>query len=321
MPDPAPKSVSIPPEPDPNLNPDLHAAWRRMFKTSFVWITPEFEQLPVERLRISTVASFMFSSTRVESSRNWCGPEIAAHGGKQFVQIYGEWVVPTVGLPPPQNRGSGPGPHDYKSAAWVGLDGDRRYLNSSLPQVGTGHDLIDGPTGQTTQYYPWVQWWARDQVALNYRRITNITVQPGVRVMGLVWAFSPTDVFIYFRNFAPLNQMVGFIRAAPQVQRTPILRLTPTVSGATAEWLVERPTLLNSTTELELFPDYTRVDFDNCVAGTASEPGPATGQQTIATPRWKRMYQVPDGAPSRTEIISMAHRVSDTAFYAHYGGF
>ncbi len=318
----SPHSVNIPPEPDPDLYPDLHAAWSRMFKTEFVWVAPVFAPIVERLLRVPQVASLTLSNTRIEPSSNWCGPEIAAHGGEQFVQIYGEWTIPTLALPPPPDRGSGAGPHRYKSTAWVALDGDRRYLNSSLPQVGTGHDLIDGAMGQTTDYYAWVQWWARDQVSLHYRRITSITIQPGLRVMGLVWAFNATEVFVYFRNFAPLNQMVGFTEAAPQVQRTPTLTLTPTISGATAEWIVERPTVLQlDATQLELFPSYSPIEFCQCVAGTAPASGLPTGQQTIATPRWKRMYQVPADGPPRTQIISMARRVSDTAFCAHYGGF
>ena len=80
----------------------------------------------------------------------------------------------------------------------------------------------------------------------------------------------------------------------------------PKVSGATAEWIVERPTDVN-TFELYELPDYRRVHFTNCFAISAvMPPGGAPGsglEQTLDGARLINMYKV-ERNPSRTVTIS-----------------
>jgi hypothetical protein len=74
--------------------------------------------------------------TRYETSPNWSGAYITPKRSRMFTEVHGSWQVPTPS-PPVDGKGSPPADGDYRSSAWIGLDGQRRYLNSSLPQIGT----------------------------------------------------------------------------------------------------------------------------------------------------------------------------------------
>ena len=57
-------------------------------------------------------------------------------GISQFMQIWGVWTIPgNLKLPPAPFQG--PPGIDYVCSNWIGLDGQRLYLDSSLPQIGT----------------------------------------------------------------------------------------------------------------------------------------------------------------------------------------
>ena len=73
-----------------------------------------------------------------------------------FVEIRGSWQAPVVAPPTPGEIG------EFHSSTWIGLDGQRRYLNSSLPQIGTAQyvDVTAAATTFTTK--AWWQWWLRD---------------------------------------------------------------------------------------------------------------------------------------------------------------
>ena len=77
------------------------------------------------------------SSTKFETSTNWSGAYVTSNRFKKFVQIWGFWRVPEhLDLPPLGKTVTRPG-LPYTCSNWIGLDGQRRYFNSSLPQMGT----------------------------------------------------------------------------------------------------------------------------------------------------------------------------------------
>jgi Peptidase A4 family len=306
----------LPMKPDPKSQPALSEAWQRMFEPPLNWVRPEFEPILTKQKVPQVRQLFASATTRYEDSRNWCGAEIVPHGANQFVQIFGEWAVPNPTIPPPYDRGPQNRKNVYKSATWIGLDGDRRYLNSSLPQVGTIQYLTVDPTGvETPEYFVFFQWWARDQIRLTLDIIRGIQINAGTSVIGLVWAIDPTHVLVVFRTFAPLNQITVFLRQSPDTTT-----IRPIISGATAEWIMERPTALElGSTTLELFPSYDKVYFKNCVAGMARTAGQSTSEEVLKAPRLKRMFEVASDAPSRTRFISIPNRISTTSFSTHYG--
>ena len=144
--------------------------------------------------------------------------------------------------------------------------------------------------------------------------------------MGLVWAYDQRIVAVAFCNLTT-KIITWFAKEAPIYQHRrhdPTLRYQPSVSGGTAEWIVEDPSKqidpVDNSDPL-LFADYSQVKFSNCVAGMAQAPGAATSEKVLTAPRYKRMYGVLKD-PSRTRFVSMPERVSDaTELTINYGGF
>jgi hypothetical protein len=312
----------IPRKPEFTSQPALSKAWERMFELPFEWVDPGLSEGPVvDFIRTPEVHQYLgAATTRFENSRDWCGATIVPDGGNQFVQIFGEWNVPIPCVPPLD-----PPRKEYFSATWIGLDGDRRYLDSTLPQVGTQQNVTPGADAEDKQeYYAWFQWWAPHRCKPTIKRITGIHVEGGCHVMGLIWAIDPTHVVVLFRNFAPYNEITMFCEEAPE-RRHHKGTYHPSISGATAEWIVECPTVeLNPTKyppDLDPFADYKEVCFRHCVAGTAETAGPSTSEKVLTAPRFKRMYRVLSN-PSRTRFISMPKRGANTTeLIVDYGGF
>ena len=321
----------LPARPNPDTQPHLFVAWRRLFEPPVTFVQAEaieieadFVQLPPQSLRS------VIGRSRIEDSRNWCGATIAPNGGQKFVSIYGEWVVPTPGLPKfPDELGPAGQDIGYNCAIWVGLDGNRRYLDSTLPQIGTAQILKVSKLGvQSFDYYAWFQWWARDQVQIQRKRFLKIDVEPGMSVMGTISVMDKQHAYAYFRTFAgSASQFVKWHHHHPATIQDvhvgpggPVV--TPVISGSTAEWILERPMPLElDATDFELFPSYNPTQFTNCVAGTAATLGPSTGEEVLMGPTLLRMFEVPANAPSRTRLISMPELLDPTSLRVRYGGF
>ena len=122
------------------------------------------------------------------------------------------------------------------------------------------------------------------------------------------------------RNFEPLNQITTIVRPAPLVRLPTGKDAVPRISGATAEWVMERPRpLVLGSGNLEPFPDYGSVEFSSCVAGTAPRAGLPTSEEVLRGPLL-RMFEVPGDAPSRTRTLSTPRRIGTTSFGIDYGG-
>ena len=267
-----------------------------------------------------------FSTSRYAKSSNWAGASIVPHDGNRFVLMLGEWEIPTPSLPPPAERGDPGDDIEYHCSTWIGLDGNRRYRNSSLPQIGTEQVLrVSASNVESFEYSVWFQWWAHKQVAITWQKFNNITVMPGKPVVAAIWVVDPTHVTFFFRTFDPVNALYILpMVPSPEVwaDQAGGAKMRPEVSGATAEWIMERPLTFSLTDpKPELFPSYTPVTFEVCVAGAARTPGLPTSEEILTSPRFFRMYEVPAQLRPRTRLISMASPVSTTSVRVHYGGF
>jgi hypothetical protein len=76
------------------------------------------------------------------------------------------------------------------------------------------------------------------------------------------------------------------------------------VSGATAEWILERPTHLDDDGLYEL-PNYNTVVFSSCFAVTAFDPASPGHTQTLPGAKLINMFEVCEH-PHRTFDISVA---------------
>jgi hypothetical protein len=315
----------LPQRPDEAGQPALLKAWQRLFERPLSFVPPKIEEIFFPLLQEPRIRQLAPNATRFQDSPNWCGASIVPSGGKQLVLIFGEWNVPRPELPPPSEQGPEGQANDYHCVAWIGFDGNRRYLDSTLPQIGTEQILtVDGNGGQTRQYFAWFQWWARNQVRITRKTLSNIVLDAGVSVMAMVWVIDPHHVVMVFRTFAPTNQITILVKRTPEVWLTGAKKskTRPAISGATAEWILERPeTLELKNAKLELFARYDPVRFQHVVAGTAPTAGLPTSEETLTGPRLFRLFEVPNVSGPRTRLISMPRRISASSIEMRYGGF
>jgi hypothetical protein len=325
-PDEALRRHGIPPRPDCGTQPLLRASWERLFVPRPLFVDPS----PMEVADVTTIlprqtpgsgASPPVSATRFESSRNWSGAYVEPSGGRTFLQVAGRWTVPTPRVPadaaPPAE-----GSVVYASSCWVGLDGQRAYLDSSLPQTGTWQAVTLAADGtQSVETYAWFQWWAKDGTDILPARIENVPVAPGDEVACLVRAWSASSVVICFRNLST-NRIAVFLVDAPTRVMPDGTVHTFTISGATAEWVVERPLGIESH---ELYPlaDFGAVDLTECHAAAANvhEPGwpfvVGVGH-ALEGGRFIRMFE-PLDEPPHTRFIAMPWRLGEAAVRVRFG--
>lgn len=329
------QKYGLPARPDPMTQPNLLRAWERIFTQPATFVRPRLRKMV---LTIPPApppnARLLIRSTRIADSLNWSGAMVIPSGGNQIVQIYGEWMVPTPDLPAfADELGPAGQAATYDCSTWIGLDGDRQYLDSTLPQVGTTQALSVSAANAKSppEYSAWFEWWARNPVKLLRKRLTNITITQGMSVMATIYVVNSKRVAVIFRTFAGVESQIAlFFEDMPAVHfngdEAPDVTVggaivQPDTSGATAQWIMERPHTPGAPPTLfELFPSYTSTTFQYCVAGTAAEPGVATSEEILTGPVLLRMYEVPPDPPPRTRIISVPELQSTTSVEVRYGG-
>jgi hypothetical protein len=284
----------IPPKPDQDTQPALYASWLEMFSQPLTFVEAYFSRALPEAY-YSQSAGPSAALSRRQASRNWSGAYITPRDGRMFTQVLGSWRVPTV-LPPP----GGSPVATYGSSTWVGLDGQRRYLHSTLPQVGTAQFLnLIGIPGSTTEI--WIEWWPLLPVTL------PMQVVPGDLMMAWLIVVDPIHVLGVIVNLSRLLYS-PFLLTAPMVRKPPQVPsfVQAHVSGTTAEWVTERPTSPKTGLVFDL-PDYGTVVFNNCYAASALGPGKPIRVETLVSPRLIRMHKVEEN-PHRAVTISVAER-------------
>jgi len=271
----------IPPRPDDGQFRVLADFWDEMFAYPLDYTAPTFT-LPAMQVLISADL-FLTTGGRRESSANWSGAYITPRDGQQLTEVYGRWRVPTVGLP-----GGVVNPTECSSSVWIGLDGARRYFDSTLPQIGSGQD-VNSPTG--SPYYVWWQWWMRDNPLTYTPVISPVLVAPTHRILANLQVLDETHVLFLIKNQTTGKSYPSFKLKAPKHQVT---GRRAKVSGATAEWIVERPA--DPATGPYPLPAYGQVSLTDCYAIQALLPSggtPGLGtERTLEGARLINMYQI-----------------------------
>lgn len=284
--------IGYPPRPDESEYPEIFAIWKDVFSRQLTYEAAHFS-LP-EATHGRTRGSAI-SFTRHEGSRNWSGAYITPRAGLMMTDVIAFWTVPTVSAPP-----SGPAGGTYGSSTWIGLDGQRGYFHSTLPQVGTAQFLnLPSTPGSKTQ--AWVQWWPFCPVYL------GMLVVPGDLMFAWLRVHSLTEVHFILVNVSRLT-VTPFTLCAPDITMPPNVPspVQARVSGATAEWIMERPAICPNPNPLPL-PRYLPVEFFGCYALAAHAPGPPEAAYRLVSPRLIRMYE-PRRNPNRTVTVSVAER-------------
>jgi hypothetical protein len=285
------KRYGIPPKPDPAQRPALYRFWQEMFSRQLVWVVPTSLSIPTGQL----------SGTATEQpdlGDNWSGASITPRDGQQFTEVHAAWTVPHIAAP----AGSTGSP-DYRSSIWIGLDGRQRNFDSSLPQFGTAH-FLNGPPN-VLSFHTWCQWWLRDNPHTYAGAILNVTVAPDDKIVASLYVLNETQVHCVIKN-QTTGEILPFTMDSPTDE---VSGRRPAISGATAEWIVER-FADRHTGQLYELPDYGSVPFTNCLARSEKSPFgvPAPGQErnlegaTLIT-----MYKV-ERDPSRKVAISEPKR-------------
>jgi hypothetical protein len=295
-------SFGFPRRPDPSFEPGAYAFWKKMFAPPFVFEAFKFNALP---LLTAARSAFIAQFSPQETSLNWSGAYITPRDGTVFSSIWGAYQVPTPNVP------AGGTAQKYRSSTWIGFDGQRRYYMSTLPQFGTAQN-IDYVNGVLTRsYFAWWQWWARDVAGAAY----PITLSAPV--------INPGDLIMLFMQVAANRGGVAFLiknvttgRAVNFFQGPPTVPIPFKVSGATAEWVMERSADAPDPTPLEL-PDYGTVDFHDCGATAINPRTGAIVERSLSAARLIDMYVEREG-PERIVKNSIAQRSDTTEFLTRY---
>ena len=302
-------AYGLPPPPGRGAPAALREMWGRIFGAELCLMpfvlpaTPLLDPVRIrqrEQLTLSTPG-------HTEDSGNWAGAFATANGSKHLGTMLGTWQVPPkLTIPVGKNDA------DYSCSIWIGLDGQRRYFDSSLPQIGT---LTQFPDGKRDDF-AWVQWWERDSTANNFTRLA-LPVAPGNRIGAFLHVVDPTRVWFVIVNLSllPVRQAVAFRVSAPLGGRQPV------VFGGTAEWVLERPSHVSLTTKLDL-PDFGQCHLEGLALQTTQIGAPLYegDVRDMSSARMIRMLELrPD--PPRTAIIAMPHRAGPTGVNVTCGGF
>jgi len=306
----------LPRRPDQKSQPRLFDFWYeflspRPLATSLRFIPAGS---PVQDLRFIRSGGFVTTPplpSRYERSANWSGTYLSPHGGHRFVGITGWWRVPTPAIP--ADGGAELELGQYRSSTWVGLDGQRLYRHSSLPQIGTSQ-VVDDQDGSQKLYGAWWQWWApgRDD---NEAQPLPLVIAAGDEIMAMLEVLEPTTVRFRIKNHSASTMLTVFDVEYPSFPKDASLRFF--VSGATAEWVLERP----SPTADELaalladqprpafyeLPHYGSCLFTRCIAESEGTDG-IRHEHDLGRGSLIHMYDV-RREPTRARTISAAKRV------------
>lgn len=233
------------------------------------------------------------ASWPAQKSMNWSGAYVAPRNGRSLVSVMANWTVPAVS-PPPGGTAS-----EYQSSTWIGLDGQRLYLDSSLPQIGTRQRWLTHPTPRA-EYGCWFQWWARG------RDLPIVTlalpVDPYDEISAIITVLSETTVRCNLKNVSKNIALQAFDATAPAGLR---------ISGATAEWIMERPSPMGTDGwEPYELPAYTDFAFTDCVAQSVAPGSSILQGYDLASARLIRMYELRHN-PAGARTISTARRILD----------
>jgi hypothetical protein len=188
-------------------------------------------------------------------------------GTKPFTSVTAAWTVPAVASTK----------HPTFSAAWVGIDG---FSNSSLIQTGTEQDYYSGADHDAA-------WWTTSAQGFAEQAITS-----GCTGSGPCGVVAPGDGMT-----ADISGAVGgnwTMQISDTTQRWsftegPIVYDGP---GASAEWIVEAPSLGKKTAPIA---DYSTFPFDHGTAnGISPSLVPSDGGELVQEGAVTSIPSVPD---------------------------
>jgi peptidase A4-like protein len=272
-----------PPRPDAQANPDQYAAWQQLVTSGPTLIAPHGV---VDHERVHSLS---------RTSDNWSGYVITSPTSQPIYSwVYGNWAVPRA------YAESGFSSWDH-SSFWVGIDG---YGSNDVVQDGTDQNTLTFFWVQSSSYDGWVEWYPQSSIS-----ISNFPVNPGDRVHFWTLAKDAAGNYTSTPN-------TGWFYMWNQTQNVYLYYTIGIPSGAVfsghqAEWIMERPTVLGSTSSLA---DYNFAQMNGALAydlwgGRHLYGGDATSTSLNVT-----MINSSNG----NKVLSQVYPTSDTGTMSFY---
>jgi hypothetical protein len=237
---------ALPPAPDGVAAPHAHRAWRHAMiavqnrERPVLTSTNIFHgQIKGKKPRSAQGSESVHkpkNSENVEndivgaSSGNWSGTSVVDGTTSEVEAIIGLFVVPAA------HQAFGSCTDDWVySSLWPGIDGNGGAGANDVLQAGVEVDAYCSG-GTTSDFYSaWIEWYPNAST-----RVSSPAVHPGDLVFVEVWSTSPTQGYAYFYNYST-NVTAEYALTAPNGN---------TVHGSSLEWIVERPSLGATLTNL-----------------------------------------------------------------------
>jgi hypothetical protein len=270
-----------PPRPNPEKSPAQYTRWLKNVSRSFTKIdtrrvahpdygrskgnrAPDGVAAPQSGRAVPTLSASGGSQANI-NFYNWTGAYFTNPIG-QFASIQAEWNTPLV-------FALSSGPVFSAMVEWIGLDN----AGGDLYQAGTGSECYNVFFWEITTYFMWMEtlpwsWWV----------VPNFAVSPGDQISVDIWVanqfgttiyqqgtwggLTPQDnsVWFYLTNATNGASFMGTYPTAPVSQSG---LSSSGFTGRTAEFILERPTINGSYTDLAFFLQPALMT--NCAYGDA----------------------------------------------------
>jgi hypothetical protein len=242
-------------------NPRLQDAWRRSFRRSWLSDRRVFPApiTPTSSLRRHTRSRLRQIAPGFDSD-NWAGCVIDGN----WNTVIGSWVVPLVRVPqstPIDVEGG------WELATWIGIDG---VSTDDVLQTGVSTQVA--PSGAVTTW-AWYEWFTSPPSGTSWT--TFLTEFPYVAEQPIDFGVSPGDEVTATVQYttdsdgAPAGSILfGNITTGENFS---VILDPPTgaaMNGSTAEWVVERPSVIGGDGTLEVLelPMFATVTFNSALS-------------------------------------------------------
>jgi hypothetical protein len=265
----------LPPRPHRESNAELYQKWVKTFGGSFQFFAPQLTQPASPWPR-----SQRLSIIEGKNSGNWSGVVCVPPAGDSFnVTITGVLRVPHL-----TSAGS--------IGIWIGIGGNSS--TASLLQAGVSCQVNSSGADSFSAFYEWQS--PNNPVGpAPVSDFPNISAGDSIEVQ--IWVTSTTTATVVMQNLtSKAPAIIMPISAATGVS----------VSGVSAEWIVERPLIGFDSQHNPIFatlPDYSPVVFTNAVAWVA--PQSSTGMTSLSNFARNHDYARPVSFRSIAESLNL----------------
>jgi hypothetical protein len=171
------------------------------------------------------------------------------------------------------------------------------------------------------EYFAWYEWWCAGHIS-SPNRLTLLPVQPGDLIECTLTVDTPTQVTFRITN-QTTGRAVGPIQASapdlPPVAGSSSPSIQRLISGATAEWITERPSDPNTDRPYDL-ANYGTVLFENCSAITAPDPASEYRENQTLDSAGVALRDMVQIRQNRAELISRAELQGPQSVKTFYCG-